>query len=198
MTEAEAEDLAVEDTERRQLVRMDDAKLNIAPPAELTVWFKLVGVDIGNGARDYPNGDNVQTVERWRPAKVFEDFPKSKIAAIFDQLRAGPGDGEFYSPFTNANERWAGWQIVQLADKTRAEAKHVLKAWLRTGVLIEDEYLSPKGRKDKWRVVVNETKAREILGALYRPPAKDDAPEAQKNGSADGPAAVTMIAYGLR
>jgi hypothetical protein len=170
MSEQEAKDLVVTAADRRFLVRLDDAKLNIAPPAAETVWFKLVGVDIDNGTEDYPNGDNVQTVERWYPPSPVNDFPKTKVAEIFAELRAGPGDGEFYSPQPNAKERWAGTVISESTGKSEAEAKRILAAWIKNGALIEGDYLSPSQRKKRSRVTVVEAKAIEILGSLYRPP----------------------------
>jgi hypothetical protein len=68
MTEEEAQLFNLKnETLRRSLVRQDSAKLNIAPPAVDTVWFRLVGVPLNNGTPAYPHGDVVQTVERWSP-----------------------------------------------------------------------------------------------------------------------------------
>ena len=53
----------VTEAERRSLIRMDSAKVNIAPPATSAKWFRLVGVGLGNGTAEYPHGDEVQTVE---------------------------------------------------------------------------------------------------------------------------------------
>ena len=170
MTEKEAEALGVVEQERRLLVRLDDAKLNIAPPSAETMWFRLVGVDIGNDAPDYPNGDNVQTVERWHPPDPFAELPKTAIAEIFDQLRAGPEPGEFYLRDIRAKDDWAGTPICAVAGKTEGEATRILDAWIKNRVLIEDEYHSPKRRKPRHRIAVVEAKAREILGPLYREP----------------------------
>ena len=69
MTTEEAKAFGLSEVERRRLIRIDDAKLNIAPMTEAK-WFRLVGVDIGNATERYPNGDNVQTVEPWKPPAV--------------------------------------------------------------------------------------------------------------------------------
>jgi hypothetical protein len=170
MTRKEAEGFpGVEEHDRKRLVRIDDAKLNIAPPADQTVWFRLVGVDIGNPTEDYPEGDNVQTVERWYPPDAFEDLPKTKIAEIFAELRKGPSEGEFYLVNPNANDAWAGWPIAKIGDMEKGAAKRILKAWNKSGTLIVDTYHSPRRHKDVERVTLNEIKAREILGPLYQP-----------------------------
>jgi AAA domain len=173
MSEKDADQFKVGERDRKLLVRLDDAKLNIAPPAEEAIWFKLVGVDIGNPSEDYPKGDNVQTVERWYPPPPAAGLTKTKVAEIFDELRAGPGDGEFYSPDQRAKERWAGIVIIEETGKSEAEARRLLRDWIKNGVLIEGEYTSPRLRKKRGRVTLVETKAVEILGPLYRPPGVD-------------------------
>jgi hypothetical protein len=173
MSEEEAKILGIEKDERRLLIRLDDAKINIAPPSEQAVWFKLVGVEIGNPTEDYPSGDNVQTVERWHPPDAFAGLAITTIADIFDKLRAGPVPGEFYSPDPRANGDWAGWTICELANKEKGDAKRILKTWIKNGVLIEDKYRSPRRRREIDRLTVNEIKAAEMLGSLYRPPGQE-------------------------
>ena len=48
------------------MVRIDDAKVNIAPPSAATDWMRIVGVDLGNGNSTYPSGDNVQAARNGR------------------------------------------------------------------------------------------------------------------------------------
>ena len=64
MTDQEGELFKVPATERNSLVRVDDAKINLAPRSAEAMWFKIIGVPLGNGNPGYPNGDNVPTVER--------------------------------------------------------------------------------------------------------------------------------------
>ena len=49
MTERDAERLGVGDAERPWLIRLDDAKNNMSPPAESAIWFKRKGVLLPNG-----------------------------------------------------------------------------------------------------------------------------------------------------
>jgi hypothetical protein len=60
MTEDEAAKLNIEPKDRRSYIRVDNAKLNLAPEPEDTKWLRLCNVPL-------PNGDNVQTVENWTP-----------------------------------------------------------------------------------------------------------------------------------
>jgi RecA-family ATPase len=50
MTTEDAKRFGVSEAERRSIVRMDSAKVNIARPSHDTKWFKLVSVDLGNVA----------------------------------------------------------------------------------------------------------------------------------------------------
>jgi hypothetical protein len=145
MSEDEATALGVDETERKLLIRLDDAKINFAPPSEQAVCFKLVGVAIGNPTDHYPGGDNVQTVERWQPPYPFDGIDRTTIGAIFDKLQSGPSEGEFYLTDVSANGDWAGSPICKLANKEKGEAQRILKIWLKNGVLIEDKYHSPRG-----------------------------------------------------
>jgi hypothetical protein len=170
MTQAEAEKFGLSERERKLTIRVDDGKINIGAPDEQAVWFRLVGVEIGNPTETYPRGDNVQTVERWYPPEAFEDLPKSQIAEIFARLRQGPGEGERYLTDPRANGDWAGSAIVELAGKTTGQAKEILRTWLKNEVLIKGEFVSPRRRQPRTCITINEVKAAEVLGSLYRPP----------------------------
>jgi hypothetical protein len=43
-------------------IRLDSAKVNVAPNSQKATWFKLVSVKLNNGTMQYPNGDEVQAV----------------------------------------------------------------------------------------------------------------------------------------
>jgi len=52
MSEKFAKEYGIPDAERKMLVRLDDAKANMSPPASDVTWFRKIGVDL-------PNGDKV-------------------------------------------------------------------------------------------------------------------------------------------
>lgn len=56
MAEEEAKKYNIAENQRRWYVRLDDAKSNMSPPAELVKWFKRVDVQLFNG-------DHVGTIE---------------------------------------------------------------------------------------------------------------------------------------
>jgi hypothetical protein len=135
MTEDEAEQCGVLPDARRAYVRLDPAKTNIAPSAYGAVWFQIIGVDLGNGTADYPHGDNVQTVEPWKPTSVFDGVSVSLANAILDKLDAGN-----WSAYAGAKER-AAWQVVrELTGKEEAACKIVIKTWVDNGVLVSEAF----------------------------------------------------------
>ena len=149
MSQDEAKTLGIDEAGRRWLVRMDHAKVNVAPPATDATWFKLVSVAIGNATDLYPNGDNVQTVERWVPPDIWRDLPAQTIHCILDDIDKGIPEGSRYSAHKNAGAR-AVWKVItkHVPQKTEAQAKLVVAAWLKSGLLVEEEYHDEKARKD--------------------------------------------------
>jgi hypothetical protein len=166
MTVKDAELLNINPNQRRWHFCIGSAKASMAPPPFEREWYRLISVDIGNADADYPAGDNVQAVERWRPKPLFNDLSNSVINSIFDELRKGPEPGEQYSPTRRekSNERWAGDVIAKLSGKNLDQANEILKAWISTGVLIADDYTSPARRAPRAGITLNEAKAAEIVG----------------------------------
>ena len=79
------------------LVRLDNAKVNIAPPSREATWFRLAGVNLGNGTEAYPNGDNVQVAEPWTPKPLFGGLATVELNGVLRKLGAGMEDGRRYS-----------------------------------------------------------------------------------------------------
>jgi hypothetical protein len=159
MSEAEADELDVPAEERPHLVRLDDGKVNLAPPAQATRWYRLVSIELGNGTDAYPNGDSVQAIERWAPPDFWRELSASLLNRVLDQIDAGLPDGERYSGAPQAKVRGA-WRAVMehapwLSDK---QARKVVATWLRSGVLYERDYQSTVERREFRGLYVNPAK----------------------------------------
>jgi hypothetical protein len=139
MTAEEASAFGVPEEERRSFVRMDSAKVNIAPPMAKARWFRLVGVPLGNGTDLYPNGDEVQTVEPWSPPETWEGLDIATLNRILDTIAAGLPNGERYSD-ENAAKTRAAWRAAQqhAAGKTEAQCREMIRQWVKNGVLTTD------------------------------------------------------------
>ena len=86
MSQDEAQRFAIMEKERWQYVRVDNAKLNLAPPPETATWLRLEGVDLCNGTEDRES-DNVQSVIRWEPPSAFQGMSQNAVINTLERLR---------------------------------------------------------------------------------------------------------------
>lgn len=158
MSEDEASKLGVDDGERRFYIRCDNAKLNLAPPPDETVWLKLCSVPLNNAPPLKPEaGDKVQAVERWEPASAWDGLSHSMISRILDKLTIGPEPEEQYTLSKRGKDssRWAGHVVVEIGCKTEGQAGAILRKWASEGLLQEAEYYSRKGKRKAAGLTVN-------------------------------------------
>jgi hypothetical protein len=159
MTEEEAKAFGISFAERNLYIRLDSGKVNIAPPSQEATWFKLIGVQLGNGNDDYPAGDEVQTVVRWQPPKTWEGVASVQLNAALTEIEAGMANGQRYSPAPNADTR-AAWPVVQrhCPDRTEAQCREIIKTWVKTGLLYNEDYDDPIDRKSRKGLRVDQSK----------------------------------------
>ena len=149
MTEDEAKAFGVPEDERRLLFRVDSAKVSLTKPSATTQWFKLASVNLDNGSDTYPNGDEVQTVERWTPPELFEGFSTVDLNKALDRLRAGMGDGRLYSAAPSAKVR-AAWRVLKeiCPAQNESRCREIIAAWVKNEVLSIGTYYDEKERKE--------------------------------------------------
>ena len=159
MTPDEAQTFGVPEEERRRLVRIDSAKVNLVPASTSAQWFRLVSVPIGNGTREYPSGDLLQVAEPWTPPDFWCDLPPSLCCQIIDALDAGMEDGERYSAAPQAKARAAWSVVIEHAPRlTEKQARKVIATWLKNKVLQEHEYHSKARREECTGLFANPAK----------------------------------------
>jgi hypothetical protein len=122
MNPEEAQAFGIPEDDRRDYFRVDRGKLNIARTAGPAVWFKLIGVPLGNATDLYPAGDNVQTVELWSPPATWAGLDSELQNRILTAIDAGSGDGNFYTAGNNANNR-AAWRVVQSLAPNKSDSQ---------------------------------------------------------------------------
>ena len=127
---------------------MDSAKVNITRSTGQAKWFHLVSVQIGNRTDEYPDGDEVQTVEPWTPPAAFDGLDTGTCNRILDEIDAGLSDGERYSSAPRATTR-AAWQVVErhAQGKPESQCREIIRQWFANGLLIVEIYYSKKDRK---------------------------------------------------
>jgi hypothetical protein len=151
MDENEAKLFGIAAEQRALYVRLDSAKVNIAPPSGGATWFKLVGVPLGNKTDDYPAGDEVQTVERWHPPQTWEGVSAAELNAALTDIEAGLSSGQRYSGASAAKGDRAAWQVVQRHSpgRTEPQCREIIRTWIKNGVLTERDYDDPIERKSR-------------------------------------------------
>jgi hypothetical protein len=168
MSEKEAKDFDIEPEDRFDYVRLDRAKVNIARRAGAAEWFKLAGVPLNNGNETYPSGDTVQVAEPWKPPETsaWKGLSYACLNKALDSIDGGVVNdkgftGERYSAAPQAKR--AAWKAVQVivgmeADKSDADCKAMVKAWLKSGTLVEKDYTDPIQRKEVKGLFVDNSK----------------------------------------
>jgi hypothetical protein len=159
MTEEEAKMFDISEVDRRAYIRLDPAKVNITRNAIKATWFKLVGVSLGNGTPEYPNGDEVQTVESWSPPDAWANLSTVALNAALTEIDAGLANGQRFSSAPAATDR-AVWRIVQkhCPDKSETQCRQIVSAWVKTGLLYNQDYEDPISRKTVKGLYVDSTK----------------------------------------
>lgn len=133
MTQEEADRAGVEN--HRLYFRTYSDKANLAPPVDQSEWFKIEGVDLGNGLLGGP-GDNVGAVTTWK----WPDPLANITGADFDRVAAIIRRGKWRDhPQAGA---WVGRAVAEALDLNvenkadRAKINGMLKVWKATGSLV--------------------------------------------------------------
>jgi AAA domain len=152
MTIDQAKELSIPETERRNYVRLENAKVNLSPAPAEGQWFKFVGVPLGNRTEKYPKGDIIGVLKRWKPVEKVMTWQHAET--ILDAIEQGDPNGMFFSSSKNS-EYWAGSPIMAVAGFGEGAAAKRLKEWLDCGLLTRDTYKHPKHGKKTEKLVVN-------------------------------------------
>jgi hypothetical protein len=121
--------------------RAFNGKRNFAPPASQSDWYKLESVVL-------LNGDDVGVATAWQYPETWEDLSPELTALVVDEIDRGMPDGRRYSN-DNAAKKRAAWPVVRghCPTKTRDQCRQIISAWIKKGLLYEDEYDDPVQRR---------------------------------------------------
>jgi hypothetical protein len=149
MSEEEAKAFGVPLEDRHLYIRLDSAKVNITARSGKPTWFKLIGIAIGNSTEEYPNGDTVQVVVPWSPPETWAGLSPDTLNDALNHIARGNDRGQRYSAAASSGKDRAAWLVVQqyCPTKTEGQCREIIKAWLKSGLLIEDDYDDPIYRK---------------------------------------------------
>jgi hypothetical protein len=138
MTNEEGEKAGVEN--HRLYFRTFDDKPNLQPPADTSDWFKLKGVNLGNGHFGGP-GDSVGVVTTWE----WPDPLAGMTGADFDKVAAVISAGKWRE--NPQASKWVGRAVAEALDLNadnkadKAKILGMLKVWRAAGslVVVEDQ-----------------------------------------------------------
>jgi len=145
MTDDEANQLGVDEAERRYFFRVDNDKANLAPP-ETGDWYRMNNVDL-------ENGDSVGVACSWRPPELFDGMTGAHLYRV--QKAISEGDWR-ESPQSN---EWVGIPVASALmldhddPKDRKKIVRMIKAWVKEGAL-EVVEMDDKKRMPRKFVVV--------------------------------------------
>lgn len=152
MTSDEAGKANVEN--RRLHFRETDAKANLAPPSEASIWYKMASHVLGNATNERPS-DNVGVATLWKWPSAAEGLQVSDLLAVQRAIHVGS-----YKENAQA-DNWVGKAVAEalsldVADeKHKARVKELLKIWIRSGAL-KVEQKEDKHRRLSPHVIVGE------------------------------------------
>jgi hypothetical protein len=148
MTEQEATNAGID--RRRSYFRIDNGKANLAPPPDVSSWFKFVSQSLGNGD---DGGDSVGVVTPWDWPNHKDGIRAEDLALVQAKVSAGEWRGSIQS--TN----WVGNAIADALDldlsnlTEKTKVKSLLSMWLKSGAL-KIEHRKDEKRNDRPFVVV--------------------------------------------
>jgi hypothetical protein len=141
MSQDDGEEFGIPETDRWAYVRLDDAKVNLAPKASKARWLRLEQVELGNKTDEYPNGDKVAAIATWEPPVPAADADPAQLNEALDVIATPPADW-LYSPTRRGkdNHRWAGQVLIDLLNFTENQAGALVTAWLKSGLLYREQF----------------------------------------------------------
>ena len=163
MTKEQATELGVPESDRRQYVRLENAKVNLSAAPADGQWFRFTGIPLGNRTEKYPQGDVIGVLRRWKPTEKVMTWQQAET--ILNRFEQGDPNGMFFSD-AKQGAYWAGTVIMAVAGFTEGAAKKRLKEWMDIGLLTPDKYKHPEHGKPAKKLVVNQLQRTALINRL--------------------------------
>lgn len=151
MDKAEARELGIPEEQRTRYFRLDGAKSNYAPLQDAE-WYE-------RHAHQLDNGDWVAAAEPWTPPQPMREIDPAALNRALDRIAVGPAPGVLYAASQRGgSDRWAGSAIMVEAECGEDQARQLVAAWVRNGLLVVTTFRHPQARRDMQGVRVNDAK----------------------------------------
>lgn len=136
MTKEQAQELRVEECDRKRYFSAYDDKNNKAPPAFAAEWYEFVGIGLGNGDDTGPE-DNIGAVQRWYAPDLFGGVSSRDLYQIQCLIEKSPDKARKHSK----SKEWVGKIVAYVLDRNlddEGEARAIdkmVRTWLASGAL---------------------------------------------------------------
>ena len=154
VTEDEAARLGIDEKEARGIMRVDDGKANLAPPAEKAVYRRMIGVQL-------PNDEWVGVATEFKLPDLFENITTKMTRQVQDIVAGAEANEEPLRAHPSAKQ-WIGnaiGHVIGLDPESEGDKKklsHIIKTWIKTGVLKNEKVPSKRDGRDVPCVIVGE------------------------------------------
>jgi len=148
MTKDEAARANIREELRRLFFRASRDKQNLAPPDADKNWYRMVGVNLGNGTPPaHADADEVGVATRWEWPEAASLVPPGALTACQAAIAAGEYGAAAQSPdwVGNIVASVLGLSLNDAAGK--AQVKRLLTMWEASGALYREDVYSRAGRR---------------------------------------------------
>lgn len=140
MEESEAEGLGIDVSRRTWYLRVDNAKSNMAPPAEKTDWLERHSVEL-------PNGDHVGVVGTWKPPSLFENVRVDDINELMGYLT------DNFVPADQKAKNNIYDMTMRICNVSYEQSIKMLSSWMKSGKVKKVKDKNPETEKSVFRII---------------------------------------------
>jgi RecA-family ATPase len=154
MSADDAAKLGIDENEARSIMRVDDGKANLAPPANAAVYRKMEGVKIDNG-------EWIGVCVPYTLPDAF-DGVSAKDAKAAQRIVADAHTNDEPLRESQQSKKWVGVPIADMLGiditekKGKAKVSAIIKTWIKTNVLAVERITDPRQAREVAVVVVGE------------------------------------------
>jgi RecA-family ATPase len=154
MSADDAAKLGIDENEARSIMRVDDGKANLAPPAASAVYRKMEGVKIDNG-------EWIGVCVPYTLPDAFDGI-SAKDAKAAQRIVADAHTNDEPLRESQQSKKWVGVPIADMLGiditekKGKAKVSAIIKTWIKTNVLAVERITDPRQAREVAVVVVGE------------------------------------------
>lgn len=154
VSEDEAMKLGVDEKEARGIMRVDDGKANLAPPAQKALYRRMIGVQL-------PNDEWVGVATEFKLPDLFEGIT-AKMARAVQDIVAGAEEEEKPLRANTQAKQWVGnavGHVIGLDPEDGAQKKKlssIIKTWIKSDVLRVEQVPDKRTGREVPCVIVGE------------------------------------------